>query len=203
VIVVSADEPAFAAPAAAYAAKSGDPILFARKNVLPAATRAALRTHQQPKIYVLGPTKTIGTKVTAQLRKLGSVKRLGGADPVRNAIAFATFSETDFGWGVVDPGHGVVFSRNDAAPATAAAAAPLSASGTYGPLLLVGDDETVDAPLATYLRGIQPGYRTDPVRGVYNHGWLVGDGRAMTPALQARLDTLLEIMAEKTPAETP
>jgi len=203
VLVVSADEPAFAAPAAAYAAKSGDPILFARKDSLPAATRAALRTHQQPKIYVLGPTKIIGTKVTAQLRKLGSVKRLGGRDPVRNAIAFATFSETDFGWGVVDPGHGVVFSRDDAAPATAAAAAPLSASGTYGPLLLIGDDETVDAPLATFLRGIQPAYRTDPVRGVYNHGWLVGDARAITPALQARLDTLLEIMAEKTPAQAP
>ena len=201
VLVVSADEPAFAAPAAAYAAKSGDPILFARKNTLPPATRAALKTHQQPKIYVVGPTKTIGTKVTAQLRKLGSVKRVGGADPVRNAIAFATFSETDFGWGVVDPGHGLVFSRDDAAPATAAAAAPLSASGTYGPLLLVGDGETVDTPLATYLRGIQPGYRTDPVRGVYNHGWLVGDARAITPALQARLDTLLEIMAETTPAK--
>ncbi len=203
VLVVSADEPAFAAPAAAYAAKSGDPILFARKNTLPPATRAALKTHQQPKIYVVGPTKTIGRKVTAQLRKLGSVKRVGGADPVRNAIAFATFSETDFGWGVVDPGHGLVFSRDDAAPATAAAAAPLSASGTYGPLLLVGDDETVDTPLATYLRGIQPGYRTDPVRGVYNHGWLVGDARAITPALQARLDTLLEIMAETTPAKAP
>lgn len=203
VIVVSADEPAFAAPAAAYAAKSGDPILFTRKDTLPPATRAALRTHQQPKIYVLGPTKTIGRKVTAALRKFGSVQRLGGADPVRNAIAFATFSETDFGWGVVDPGHGLVFSRDGADPATAAAAAPLSASGTYGPMLLVGDDEIVDAPLATYLRGVQPGYRTDPVRGVYNHGWLVGDGRAMTPKLQARLDTLLEIMAEKTPARTP
>ncbi len=204
VIIVSADDPRFAAPAAAYAAKSGDPILFARKNALPAATRAAIKTHQQPKIYVLGPTAVIGRRVTAELRKLGSVKRLGDADPVRNAIAFATFSETDFGWGVVDPGHGLVFSREVADPALAAAAAPLSASGTYGPLLLVGDDENVDRPLATYLKGIQPGYRTDPVRGVYNHGWVVGDPRAMTPKLQTRLDTLLEIMPETTTAaKTP
>jgi hypothetical protein len=198
VIIVSADDPRFAAPAAAYAAKSGDPILFARKNELPAATRAAIRTHQQPKIYVLGPTAVIGTKVTAQLRKLGSVQRIGGADPVRNAIAFAMFSETDFGWGVVDPGHGVVFSREVADPALAAAAAPLSASGTYGPMLLVGNDSVIDPPLATYLKAIQPGYRTDPVRCVYNHGWLVGDLRAMTPTLQTRLDTLLEIMPETT-----
>ncbi len=204
VIIVSADDPRFAAPAAAYAAKSGDPILFARKNQLPAATRAAIRTHQQPKIYVLGPTAVIGTKVTAELRKLGSVKRLGDADPVRNAIAFAMFSETDFGWGVVDPGHGVVFSREVADPTLAAAAAPLSASGTYGPMLLVGNDKVIDPPLATYLEGIQPGYRTDPVRGVYNHGWLVGDLRAMTPTLQTRLDTLLEIVPETTTsAKTP
>jgi len=198
VIIVSADDPAFAAPAAAYAAKTGDPILFARKNTLPAATRAALKTHQQPKIYVLGPTAVIGTKVTRELRKLGSVKRIGGPDPVRNAIAFAMFSETDFGWGVVDPGHGVVFARTGADPVTAAAAAPLSASGSYGPLVLLSDDETIDAPLTTFLRAIQPGYRTDPVRGVYNHGWLIGDTRAITPALQARLDTLLEIMPEST-----
>ncbi len=202
VIVVSADDPAYAMPAAAYAAKSGDPILFARRDSLPAATRAALRTHQQPKIYVLGPTRVIGPKVTSELRKLGSVKRIGAADPVRNAIAFASFSETDFGWGVVDPGHGLVFARTTADPATAAAAAPLSASGKYGPLLLLDGAEQLDAPLRSYLQGIQPGFRTDPVRGVYNHGWVVGAPSAISPALQARLDTLLEIMPETT-GETP
>lgn len=198
VVVVSADDPAYAAPAAAYAAKSGDPILFARRDTLPAATRAALKTHQQPKIYVLGPSKVVGPKVTAELRKLGSVTRVGGTDPVRNAVAFAMFSEPDFGWGVVDPGHGVVLQRSDADPAQAAAAAALSAAGTYGPLLLAGDATTPDPALATFLKGIQPGYRTDPVRGVYNHGWLVGDTAALTPVLQARLDSLLEIMPEST-----
>lgn len=198
VIIASADDPAYAAPAAAYAAKSGDPILFARRDTLPAATRTALETHQQPKIYVLGPSRAIGPKVTEELRKLGSVTRIGGQDPVRSAIAFAMFSAPDFGWGVVDPGHGVVVARSDADPALAAAAAPLSAAGTYGPLLLAGNADTPDPALATFLKGIQPGYRTDPVRGVYNHGWLVGDGRAVTPVLQARLDSLLEIMPEST-----
>lgn len=198
VIIVSADEPAFAAPAAAYSAKSGDPILFARKDTLPAATKAALRTQQQPKIYVLGPTKVIGRKVTTELRKLGSVQRIGGATPVENAIAFAMFSATDFGWGVVDPGHGLVFAPADGDPALPAAAAPLSATGTFGPYLLQDDPAVVNTDLAGYLKGIQPGYRTDPVRGVYNHGWLVGATGKLSPTLQARLDTLLEIMPEKT-----
>ncbi len=203
VIIVSADEPSFAAPAAGYAAKSGDPILFARKDTLPPQTVAALKTHQDPKIYVLGPTKVIGAKVTSALRKLGTVVRIGGPDPVENAIAFASFSETDFGWGVVDPGHGMVFARSDADPALAPAAAALSASGTYGPLLLNASAERIDAPLATYLKSVQPGYATDPVRGVYNHGWLVGDLGAMSGTLQARLDSLLEIMQQSIPEQAP
>src|SRR4051794_9317442 len=48
VVVVSADTPQFAMPAAAWAAKSGDPILFVTKRGVPAATRAALRRHEQP-----------------------------------------------------------------------------------------------------------------------------------------------------------
>jgi hypothetical protein len=32
------------------------------------------------------------------------------------------------------------------------------------------------------------------VRGVYNHGWLIGDESAIAGAVQARIDTLLEIL---------
>jgi hypothetical protein len=60
VVVVSADEPEYAMPAAGWAAKSGDPVLFVRRDAVPAATRAALRRHEQPKIYVLGPTRSAG-----------------------------------------------------------------------------------------------------------------------------------------------
>ena len=33
------------------------------------------------------------------------------------------------------------------------------------------------APVQDFLLDIQPGYDQDPVRGVYNHGWMVGDER--------------------------
>lgn len=203
VIVVPADEPAYAAPAAAYAAKSGDSILFARRDSVPAATRAAIALHQQPKIFVLGPPQAIGPKATEALRKLGTVTRVGAVTPVANAIAFARFATTDFGWGIIDPGHGVVVARDDADPATAAAVAALSASGSYGPLLLLSAANRIDPALVSFLRSIQPGYRTDPVRGVYNHGWLVGDPGAITPAVQARLDSLLEIMSTQTAPTAP
>ncbi len=202
VIIAPAEDPAFAAPAAAYAAKSGDPILFARRGSVPAATLAALRTHARPGIFVVGPPSAVGPAAMRQLRGLGTVTRIGAADPVRSAIAFASYAGRGFGWGVVDPGHGLVLARADADPATAAAVAPLSARGTYGPLLLTPSAAGLGAPLTTYLRSIQPGYRTDPVRGVYNHGWLAGDARAISPTLQARLDTLLEIMPAS-PSQTP
>jgi hypothetical protein len=192
VIVASADEPGFGMPAAGWAAKSGDPVLYVKRDVIPPATRTALRRHDKPKIYVLGPEKAVGAKVLKQLRSLGRVTRIEGADPVRNAIAFARYLDGPFGWGVVDPGHGLVFTTTKE-PMSAAAAAPLSASGTYGPLLLLDDAKTVPRPLSGYLLDIQPGYRRDPVRGVYNHGWVIGDERAVSASAQARLDALLEI----------
>ena len=48
-------------------------------------------------------------------------------------------------------------------------------------------------PLQDYLLDIQPGYDEDPVRGVYNHGWIIGDESAIAADVQARIDTLLEI----------
>jgi hypothetical protein len=194
VLVVSADRPGFALPAAAWAAKSGDPVLFATRDRLPAETRAALAAHEQPRITVLGPPAAIGARVTDQLRRLGTVTRVGGEDPQRSAIAFARYIDGDMGWGIVDPGHGLVVARGDGDPAGVAAAAPLSASGTYGPLLLTAGAGRLGAPLESFLRDIRPGYTEDPVRGVYNHGWLIGDAASLTPGLQARLDSLLEIM---------
>jgi hypothetical protein len=75
----------------------------------------------------------------------------------------------------------------------AAAAAALSGSGTYGPLLLVAEPGTLPQPVQDYLLDIQPGYNKDPVRGVYNHGWLMGDESAISADVQSRIDALLEI----------
>jgi hypothetical protein len=192
VVIASAQNAPYAMPAAAWAAKSGDPILFALRDSLPAPTVSALRAHQQPRIYVLGPPSVISDKVLGQLRRLGTVTRIAGQDPISNSIAFARFLDGRFGWGVVDPGHGLVFA-NARRPLDAAAAAPLSAAGTYGPLLLT-DGRRLPLALVQYLLDIQPGYDKDPVRGVYNHGWLIGDQKAISLSDQARIDSLLEIV---------
>ncbi len=199
VIVASSAAPAFAMPAAGWAAKAGDPILYVAKSGIPAATQRALRRHQQPKIYVLGPSTVVPDAVLAALRKFGTVKRVSGPDPVSNAIAFARFLDGGFGWGVVDPGHGLVFA-NAGRPLDATAGAPLSSSGTYGPILLLQDAAQLPKALEQYLLDIQPGYDKDPVRGVYNHGWLIGDDKAISIPVQARIDSLLDIVPVDTAA---
>jgi hypothetical protein len=192
VIVASSDAPEYAMPAAAWAAKSGTPVLWATRDELPAATRAAIVAHRRPRIYVLGPPSVVAEPVLRRLERLGSVRRIDGRDPVSSAIAFARFSDGAFGWNVVDPGHGLIFA-SPSRPADAAAAAPLSAAGKYGPLLVIPDGTALPPALRDYLLDIQPGYDRDPVRGVYNHGWLMGDETAISVDVQSQIDALLEI----------
>ena len=46
-------------PAAAWAAKAGDPVLWSDRDRVPAATKAAITAHRRPRIYVLGPSSVI------------------------------------------------------------------------------------------------------------------------------------------------
>ena len=198
VVVVSAAAPAYAMPAAGWAARSGDPILFVTRDAVPAATQQAIRAHQGAGVYILGPPSVISPAVETQLKTLGGpVTRISGPDPVSNSIAFARYLDPKFGWGIRDPGHGLVFA-SVRRPLDAAAAAPLSGSGTYGPLLVVDRATPLPPALGAYLLDIQPGYKGDPTRGVYNHGWLIGDGSAISVPTQAAIDQLLEIAPVKT-----
>ena len=198
VVVAPADRPEFAMPAAGWAARSGHPVLWTPRDALPPETRAAITSRgKRVRIYVLGPEDAISDAVLRQLDRLGTAKRIAGPDPVTNAIAFARYSDARFGWNVVDPGHGLVFA-NVSRTLDAAAAAPLSGSGKYGPLLLVTEPGALPQAVQEYLLDIQPGFERDPVRGVYNHGWLMGDESAISADVQSRIDALLEIQPVET-----
>ncbi len=132
IVVASSSQPDFAMPAAAWAARSGDPILYSDEEELPATTVAALKKHPQVPVYVLGPATAISSKVVREIDQISKqVKRVSGEDPVANALALARYRDGSFGWNINDPGHGFVLTRSDS-PADAAAAAPLSGSGTWG-----------------------------------------------------------------------
>jgi hypothetical protein len=206
VIMVGEDAPpAYSMPAAGLAAESGAPILLVGSSSIPAASTTVLRHLHRPAIFVVGPTSAVSATVMSKLERLGSVKRIAGANPVENAIAVARFSDGAFGWGITEPGHGLVFA-NASRPLDAPAAASLSASGDYGPLLLLEGPGPLPPTLSKYLSDIQPGYTEAPayrpVHGVYNHGWLIGDELAISPTTQAELDALLEIAPRPTAPST-
>ena len=224
-VIVIADDgaPALQMPAAGLSAESGAPILLVSATGVPAATATELASMHEPTIYVVSPS-TVNSRVLAELAHFGPVKRIGedasvdggaGENPIENAIAIARFADGAFGWGIHEPGHGLVFA-NASRPLDAPAAALLSASGDFGPLLLLdgGSDErlssqptssSIPALLDRYLSDIKPAYSTQvpPVRGVYNHGWLIGDEQAISTVTQAEIDALLETSPRASATEEP
>lgn len=192
-VIAPVTAPKFAAPAAAWAARSGDPVLFVEPDGLPPETAGALLRHPRVPVYVLGPESVIDKGVFEEIAGISKrVKRVAGKDPVSNAIALARYRDGGFGWNINDPGHGFVLARSDS-PADAVAAAPLSASGTWGPLLFTDDAATLPPALRSYLLDVKPGYTTDPTRAFYNHVWLVGDEEAISVTQQAEVNELAEL----------
>jgi hypothetical protein len=193
VIVAPSSSPEFAMPAAAWAARSGDPVLFSGAKKLPQATAKALEQHPKVPVYLLGPETAISKEVLREIDEIvKQVERVAGEDPAGNALAFARYDDGDFGWNVNDPGHGFVLARSDT-PANAAAAAPLSASGTWGPLLLTEAADTLPDDVRSYFLDIKPGYTNDPTRAFYNHVWVIGDQEAISVGQQAEVDQLAEL----------
>jgi hypothetical protein len=193
VVLAPEGEAAFAMPAAAWAARSGDPVLFSGAKKLPAATLKALKRHPKVPVYVLGPSSAISSDVVHEVAKVDKrVRRVSGKSPAENAIALARYANGDFGWNVNDPGHGFVVARSDS-PLDAAISAPLSASGTWGPLLLSEDADTLPKALREYLLDVKPGYTTDPTRAFYNHVWVIGDQGAIDVNQQAEIDQLADL----------
>jgi hypothetical protein len=185
-------------PAAAWAARSGDPILFADGDSVPRGTMNVIKRHPDTPVYVLGPESAISAKT---LKKL-SATRVGAEDPVDNAISFARFSDGDFGWNINDPGHGFAIA-NTSRPLDAPAAAPLAAmGGSPGPLLLTDESASVPPALESFLSDVQPGFEEDPTRAVFNHTWIIGNTEAMSIGFQAQVDQLTKL-APVTGATTP
>ncbi len=205
VIVASGEQPEYSLPAGAWAARSGDSVLFTEQDRLPPPTERALAAHERPNIYVLGPEEAVSRKVFDSLRRLGNVRRIEGPDPVQNAVAFARYRQGDFGWGVVVPGFQFTLANADR-PLDAAAAAPLGTNGVFAPLLITDSADTLPRPVENYFLDVRPGFEEDPRTAVYNHVWLLGDTSAIGPQVQGRLDEIarlipVQLEGEDAPAE--
>jgi len=193
IIVAPTEFPEYAMPAASWAARSGDPVLFTDTKKLPAPTIQILKKNPKVSVYVLGPTAVVSLRAIGEIGKLvKEVSRFPGPGPGDVALDLARTRHGDFGWGIDDPGHGFILTRSDQ-PVNAAAAAALSASGTWGPLLLTKDPDRLPAKVRSYLLDVKPGYTTDPTRAFYNHVWVIGDQEAIDVVQQAEVNELAEL----------
>jgi hypothetical protein len=189
IVVASADERSYALPAAAWSAYSGDALVFAERDVLPAATRRVIAqreklTLERPTIYVIGPADVISGSVVAELSTYGEVKRVAGDSAVETAIALARYRdpETLFGWGLRRaPANFSLVNEEDWGDAVGAFT--FAAGGPQAPLLLTDSADVLPEPLVRYL---------DSVRGAEpSHGFVFGDRESIGSAEFKQFDEAL------------
>ncbi|WP_310832439.1 cell wall-binding repeat-containing protein [Paenibacillus pedocola] len=194
VIVGSMDSPEYTLPAVNWIAHMPEPLLYVKKDEIPAATVEALNKREgKAVIYVLGPDSVISSKVEEGLTAYGSVTRIAGDNPYENAIAFAHYKDTtnDFGWGITTPGHNFSFLTTDSTM-LAIAAAPFSHLGKHAPLIFTEKDGLPNSVM-DYLMNVQPKFQKSPAEGPYNHAWITGGNGAVSAAAQSEIDDMLEI----------
>ena len=144
-------------PAAGWAAESGDPVLFVSASGRPgrhppgAARPPAARTST-----CSGPPSVIRDALLGQLRKYGTVKRVGASDPAANSVAFAEYRDPACAYGQPCVARARQLRLGDAQPRPRLRAAQrrsarstpprprrCRASGSFGPQLLVDNASTL------------------------------------------------------------
>lgn len=197
-VIVTTADPAFkrfALPAAPLAAKTGSPIFYVNQDTVPRATLRAIEAHNKPTIYVIGPPKAVSDAILKRLKRFGRVVRIGGNTAPDNAVKVAVYQDpqSGWGWGIDNPGHGLVV-MNSHSEMDVAAATTLSSGAAFGPLLVNNRSNVLDRELRNYLLDIQPGFIDEPSNGVYNRAWLLGNEEVLSAGLQAEIDKLCEIV---------
>jgi hypothetical protein len=201
VIVTTGERAPYAMPAAAWAARSGDAVLFVKQGEIPPATARALQSHERPNIFVLGPEEAVSERVERQLGRYGKVRRVSGPNPVENAIAFARYQgPNDFGWGANVPGFNFSLASTER-PLDLAAGAALGTNGVFAPMLLTDEADPLPPKLDGFFLDVQPGFEGDPRDGVYNHVWILGDTETISPGVQGRIDEVTALVPVEIPDE--
>ncbi|WP_216828550.1 cell wall-binding repeat-containing protein [Alkalihalobacterium elongatum] len=198
VIIGSMDEDAklHSIPAGSWISHMSEPLLYVTKTELPKETIEALeRRNGNAEIYVLGSEDVISQEVFKQLEDYGTVTKISGETPVELSIEFAKFkdSATNFGWGVNQPGHGLMIAST-ASPDLAILAAPFAHLGKHAPMVWLEEGDLTE-DWYDFLTLIKPMFDVEPTEGPYNHGYLLGTTNLVSYQTQGIIDEKLEIIS--------
>ncbi|TVX93874.1 cell wall-binding repeat-containing protein [Paenibacillus agilis] len=196
VIIGSLDSPEYTIPAGNWIAHMPEPLLYVTKKEIPKATIKALEKRKgKANIYIIGPEAVVSADLEKKLQQYGTVKRISGKNPIENSIAFAKYKDetTGFGWGITTPGHNLSFVPAGN-PLLAISAAPFSHLGKHAPLIWTDKDKMPESVM-NYVMTLQPKYKVTPTEGPFNHAWMVGNEKDLTPQAQGEIDSMLEIVS--------
>lgn len=197
VIIGSLDDKAkaYTIVAGSWITHMNESLLYVSETEIPAETIAALEKRAgNASIYVVGPESIISADVVNQLGQFGKVTRINGETPAQVSIEFAKFKDdaTDFGWGITNPGHGIVLVPT-ASPEFAIASAPFAHLGKHAPMVWLEDGKMTEE-MHEYLALLKPTFENDPTEGPYNHAYLIANEQLVSFATQGFIDEMLEIV---------
>lgn len=185
-----------------WSAHHGDPILFVRKNDIPACTLDAIKNSKDISLYIVGSTKTVGTAVEEELSKLPNIKqlvRINGSSPAEISVNFTKYKSRDgeFGWGRnYRDGHAFSFGTLNN-PMEITSSVILAHMGKHAPLLIINRD---DIPLLTidYLKEVKPLPPKDMPRPPFMHGFILGNTFDIAYETQLKIDDTISLEHEMT-----
>ncbi|MBU5313498.1 cell wall-binding repeat-containing protein [Tissierella carlieri] len=195
IMVISGEDYREGLSTCAYAAHSGDVILFSDKNQLPWFTGAVIQSTENPNVFIVGSTNTISEKVEEEIRKLNVkfVDRISGSTPYEVSVNFAKYKSPNgqFGWGRnYRDGHAFTFT-SIYSPYDSASSAPFGHLGKHTPILSV-DPNNLPEVIKHYIESIKPIPQQEP-KPPFMHGWIIGCDNTISYDVQIEIERALSI----------
>ncbi len=195
IMIISGEDYREGLSTCAYAAHSGDVVLFSDRNQLPWFTRTVIQITENPNVFIVGSTNTISEKVEQEIRNLNVkfVDRISGTSPYEVAVNFAKYQSPDnqFGWGRnYRDGHAFTFTSINS-PLDNPSSATFGHLGKHTPILPVEPYKLPDI-IKHYIESVKPIPLQVP-RPPFMHGWIIGCDNIISYDTQIEIEKTLSI----------
>lgn len=196
IVVVSAEEPAYALPAAYTAAYFRTPVVPVENGSIPQSLQNLLENGEEKVIFVASPERLLSDEFLEELETFGDVNRVADENIYRHSLLWARSRWGNFGWGMNENLHFDAYYNfilaNPETPEFAAASLPMAYQGNYGPLLYT-EKEDLNDYIDQYLWKLSPDYFSFPSDGPFMNARVVGNPDSVSYNAQARADLALEV----------
>jgi hypothetical protein len=203
IVIISAEEPAYALPAAYTAAYFRAPVVPVDEGSIPESLQNSLENGEEKVIFVAAPERLLSDRFLEEFGAFGEVNRVADENIYRHALLWARSRWDNFGWGMDENFHFDAYYNfvlaNPETPEFAAAALPLAYQGNYGPLLYTQSGDLNDY-VDQYFWRLSPDFFAFPSDGPFMNVRVAGNSESVSYNAQARADLALEVRSFKNQA---